>query len=357
MPKVSVIIPAYNAEKYIKEAIDSVLNQTYPVDEIIVVDDGSTDSTGEIVRGYVKRDDGRGTTDEGLEKKDCFVGRDIEAPRNDNTHPAPRPHDVIYIYQMNKGPAAARNRGIQEAKGEYIAFLDADDVWMPEKIEKQMAVFDKNKTIAFVSTDRIRLSDTKIRHKKTIVKKRFYEDTYLYLWTEDYCIYTSSVIVKRECFGGAGMFDESEQISGAEDADMWLNIVNRYKAFYINQPLIIYRVRQDGYSRANANRMYKSREFLINKHKAILQTHYKGYKNILSCIWFKHYFECAVSFFYIDNIKEAHINFKKAFFYRPYNIKCIFYLLVVLLGEGFVKRLKYIKRRMSGRNLWNTFSQ
>jgi len=113
LAKVSTIIPAYNCERYIKETIESVLSQTYKDIELIIIDDGSTDRTGEIVRSFESK--------------------------------------VEYIRQSkNTGPSAARNRGIEKAKGEYIAFLDGDDVWMPTKIEEQIKLLESNKDIALV---------------------------------------------------------------------------------------------------------------------------------------------------------------------------------------------------------------
>src|SRR5690349_3602213 len=106
MPKVSVIIPTYNRAQFIARAVDSVLEQTYKDFEIIVIDDGSSDNTQEILKAYEGK--------------------------------------IRYVYQQNKGISAARNRGIQEAKGEYIAFLDSDDVWKPEKLSVQVAILDVN---------------------------------------------------------------------------------------------------------------------------------------------------------------------------------------------------------------------
>lgn len=102
MPKVSIIIPTYNSAKYIHDAIESVLNQTYQDFEIIVMDDGSIDNTKKVLRSYIES------------KK------------------------IRYFYQKNKGPSAARNKGIREAKGEYIAFLGADDIWHKKKLEKSI---------------------------------------------------------------------------------------------------------------------------------------------------------------------------------------------------------------------------
>ncbi|MBX3001084.1 MAG: glycosyltransferase family 2 protein [Caldilineaceae bacterium] len=107
-PTVSVIIPVYNSERFLAEAIQSVLNQTLPPDEIIVVDDGSTDGSAAIVAGLA------------------------------GTSPLP----IRYVYQENQGPAAARNHGIQMAHGDFLAFLDADDVWLPEKNKCQMQVLN-----------------------------------------------------------------------------------------------------------------------------------------------------------------------------------------------------------------------
>lgn len=108
--KISVILPAYNAGKYIGEALQSIINQTVPVYEIIVVDDGSTDHTKEIVSDFPAR----------------------------------------YIYQTNKGTAAALNAGIEQSSGDYLAFLDADDIWMPQRLYLQLQAFEKNPSLDMV---------------------------------------------------------------------------------------------------------------------------------------------------------------------------------------------------------------
>lgn len=113
-PLVSCIIPVFNGERFLAEAIESILGQTYENLEVIVVDDGSTDSTADVVAGFGDA--------------------------------------VTYVRQENAGPSSARNRGIQEAHGEFIAFLDADDVWHEEKLEKQLARFCKRPELAYTVT-------------------------------------------------------------------------------------------------------------------------------------------------------------------------------------------------------------
>src|SRR3990170_2838516 len=115
MPKVSVIIPTYNREKYIVETLQSVFAQTFTDYEVIVIDDGSTDNTADVLRPYLDR--------------------------------------IVYIRKPNGGQGSARNVGIKVAKGEYIAFLDSDDLWMPEKLELQVKYLDNNKDAGLVFTD------------------------------------------------------------------------------------------------------------------------------------------------------------------------------------------------------------
>ena len=125
MPEISVIIPTFNYGKYIERAIDSILTQTYQDFEIIVVDDGSTDNTKEIIRS--KKSD-----------------------------------KIRYFYQENKGAPAARNKGIVESKGKYIAFLDADDEWLPTKLEKQVDKFQKSSNKVALIYGWARIIDEKV---------------------------------------------------------------------------------------------------------------------------------------------------------------------------------------------------
>ncbi len=111
-PPVSVVIPVYNGERYLAEAIESVLAQTYRSFEVTVVDDGSTDQTRNIIKSYP---------------------------------------ELNYLYQANSGPAAAKNTGIRTAQGEFLSFLDADDIWMPDKLHLQMAEFDSDPELDIVS--------------------------------------------------------------------------------------------------------------------------------------------------------------------------------------------------------------
>ena len=198
---VSVIIPTYNRSSYLVEAIDSVMSQTYKACEVLVIDDGSSDDTREAVNRYAG--------------------------------------GISYIYQDNKGPSAARNNGIRNAKGDLIAFLDSDDIWHPEKLEKQVAVFVENPSVGLIATGYVDI-DTRYEPIKSIVltsneincakRKELYKNFFA----------TSSVMVQKTCFYKAGLFNE--ELHFAEDWEMWIRILEYYSFDYIPELLMQYRV-------------------------------------------------------------------------------------------------------------------
>ena len=198
-PLVSVIIPTYNRGWALKKAIDSVLAQDFTDFELIVVNDGSTDNTQEILSSYKE--------------------------------------DIIVLKQNNKGVSSARNRGIASASGRFIAFLDSDDLWLPQKLSTQVDFFNSNPEALICQTEEewIRNSifvNPKKRHRK-LSGDIFEQSLYLCL------VSPSAVMIKRSLFEKTGMFDES--LPACEDYDMWLRVSCRYPVYLIDTPLIIKR--------------------------------------------------------------------------------------------------------------------
>jgi glycosyltransferase involved in cell wall biosynthesis len=187
-PAVSVVIPAYNAAGYLGSAVDSVLAQTWPASEILIVDDGSPDATFEIASGM--------------------------------------PTPVRAIRKPNGGPASARNVGARESTGEWIALLDADDSWLPEKLERQMALVEPGVGIVHcLSGD-----------PRPIPDWLTFDD----LWKRN-SITTSSVIIRREVFQKLGGFDEDRNLIGVEDHNFWLKVAaGGWKIRTLQQNLIAY---------------------------------------------------------------------------------------------------------------------
>lgn len=202
MPRVTVVIPTYNQAHFVTEAINSVLNQTFQDFEIIVVDDGSTANTKEALKK--------------------FAGK------------------IEYIYQENRGNAVARNTGIQNTKGEFIAFLDHDDSWLPDKLSIQMDAFSKNNGVGLVYTDCVAYDEEKELPKGD---RDYYSGwVFKHLFRRFFAL-PSGVVCKKECFDKCGLFDESFPTSN--DYDMWLRISTEYKFLFIDQPLFKRRIHSD----------------------------------------------------------------------------------------------------------------
>lgn len=227
MPIVSIIIPCYNHAHYLPDALNSVLAQTYTDWEAIIVDDGSTDNTGAIAAQF---------TD-------------------------PRIH---YIYQANRGLSGARNTGIHAARGQYLAFLDADDAWEPIFLERCVNVLSEQPpNIAGVYT-RNRFMDPHgtvlLRVGGQLVPPEQFPGR---LWGGGF-FPVHSVLVRADCVREAGMFDET--LTSVEDWDLWLRIVQCGYTFQsIPEPLARYRV-YSGSMSTNAARMHANRVAVLAKH-------------------------------------------------------------------------------------------
>lgn len=188
---VSVIIPTYNRRELVTRAIDSALNQTHKPDEVIVVDDGSTDDTAEML--------------------EIRYGKKIRL-----------------IRQENRGVSAARNRGVEAATGEWIAFLDSDDEWFPEKLEIQLRFIKENKARIVLTDNRVegdsgsgKSSFDKCLYQSEITEGDRVKDISSYLFEQNF-VHLSTVVLSRSLFEKFGGFDESMKV--AEDTDLWLRI-------------------------------------------------------------------------------------------------------------------------------------
>jgi glycosyltransferase involved in cell wall biosynthesis len=206
-PRVSVIIPVYNRAHLVNRAIESVLNQTYQDFELIVVDDGSTDNTAEVVHSV-------------------------------------RDERIKYVrHQSNRGPSAARNTGIRAASGELIGFLDSDDEWLPEKLQRQVDKFDSaSANVGLVYGGYVVIDNEK---KKTI--REVYPKKRGYMFKEMLKMagppdYVSMTLVRRECFEKVGLFDEGMRF--VEDWDMWVRIAAQYKFDFVGEMVAKYYVSQ-----------------------------------------------------------------------------------------------------------------
>jgi glycosyltransferase involved in cell wall biosynthesis len=225
-PLVSVVMPVFNGAALIGDTLESIFAQTYPNIEILTIDDGSTDNSAEVIGQYGDK--------------------------------------IRYIKQDNAGPAAARNNGIKQAKGEYIAFLDADDIWFPQKVEQQIALMQE-KSISISHTGNVDFNE----HKTWDCKPKIYapvidrKTAFEQLFFANFIV-TSTVIVTKLAIVSAGLFDENRKLFAVEDYDLWLRVVSQHDIGFLTQPLIKYRVHAEGISR-NIDRSYINERNVLDK--------------------------------------------------------------------------------------------
>ncbi|MBW2991803.1 glycosyltransferase [Candidatus Woesearchaeota archaeon] len=283
---VSVIIPAYNSARFICEAIDSVLAQSYKNFEIVVVDDGSTDDTKKVLKKYKNK--------------------------------------IRYIYQENKKQAAARNKGIENSKGELIAFLDADDTWMKDKLKLQVPLFEED--VGLVYGGICLFDGKKVKpgiHTNEFVKGRVFKEL---LMANFIC--ASSVIIRKECIDKVGMFKEGISYFGVEDYHMWLKVCHTYKADYIKEPILMYRVHSGSTSEDYCSII--RREATVRKDIANL---FNLPKKLRNNSLFNSYFRLA--YYSIENkkYKDALKALIQSLNLKPFNYKN-YKLLVRILIRG-----------------------
>jgi len=196
--KISVIIPTHNRAKLLEKTLQSVLSQTYKADEIIIIDDGSTDATKETIEKYIQN----------------------------NT--------IRYLFQKNQGVSSARNHALRVAQNEWICFLDSDDIWEKEKLEKQVEFHLQHPHILFSHTDELWIFNDKIiKQKKHQLKPSGY------CFKENIpntLIGASTVMIHTTVLKDIGCFDET--LLACEDYDLWLRILKKYELGLINQKLI-----------------------------------------------------------------------------------------------------------------------
>ena len=240
---ISVVMPSYNSMAYIAAAIDSVLRQTHPVTEIIVVDDGSIDATRDIVATYP---------------------------------------EVIRVGQNHLGPSAARNKGVREARGQWIAFLDSDDLWHPQKIEKQILALAAYPAAAFcfstltsfhMESGTPLLNDTYVPSRlrewinRRVTKEGWACGDVYRLLLETNCVHTSSVLARRAALIDAGLFDET--LVHGEDHDLWLRLARRWPAVFLKDEISQYRIHSESISGELLGRedlFYRSSIQILSRH-------------------------------------------------------------------------------------------
>lgn len=304
---ISVIIPTYNSDRYICEAIDSVLCQTYTDYEVIVIDDGSTDDTGRII--------------------------------------ADRYPMVRYYLVENRGAASARNLGISKAQGEFIAFLDADDRWLPAKLEKQVALFEADKTVGLVFTENVNFNEQGLLEFTANKRSRLMHGNIVRNIFVNSNVVTSTVMVRKSVFDHVGLFEEDLFV--AEDDNMWMRICMKYGIALLDERLVQYRE-----TKGSLSRDCTATIIAVNKHIEILRTRYPDLYDRLGplAIGKKYadlYFSEAYFYFKQGHYMASRTRFIDSYMSYPFRLKSLLYLLCTYLPSQAIEIIRGIKRGTS----------
>jgi glycosyltransferase involved in cell wall biosynthesis len=232
MPKVSVVMASYNHEKYVAETIESVLSQTYQDFEFIITDDGSPDGTVEVIKKFA----------------DSRI--------------------KLFCFSKNQGACTAMNNCIKEAKGEYIAVINSDDAWMPDKLEKQVKFLDEHpeKGAVFSYAEIIDEQGKKIPEENPSYTKVFIQPNRTrFEWLSHFffkgnCLCHPSLLIRKHCYDDIGLYDE--RFAQLPDFDLWIRLCTRYEIYILSEKTIKFRILQDKKNVSSRTPQNLSRHFL-----------------------------------------------------------------------------------------------
>ncbi len=308
--EVSVVIPAYNAERFIATAINSALSQTYTPHEIIIVDDGSCDNTQAVIAQYGDK--------------------------------------IKYIYQPNAGPAAARNLGVREAKGEWVAFLDSDDYWDKDHLEQLMKYADiQNEAVLLYSgkkwVDREGIPIQDFPLQTLFPSGWIFSD----MFTENYISSTSVILVKRAIVLDVGGFNEELRI--AEDYDLCLRIAAIAPICGVPAYTVNYR-RHDRNLTLQTLALIKGHMTVLDNAIAMIDAKKVDGRNNPDCIdsreiMTQHYREAAIGIFYLGEYMEMRLLGINALKKRYISLTLLLRWLLSLMPQEVLMKVKQIYRR------------
>ena len=289
MPKVSVIIPTYNRAEFLGCAIKSALNQTFKDIEIVVADDRSTDNTPELVRSF---DDER----------------------------------IKYLFnEGNKGPSATRNTAILASEGEYIAFLDDDDEWLPDKLQRQVEFLDNSRpNICGVYTNRLFIEKTTGKIISDNPGTESLEGNLLYQLLIKSPIHTSTVVIKKSCLNEIGLFDET--ISYMEDYDLWIRLSKNWDFQYISKPLTKAYVHGIAHLSRNLEGQTAGKEKLLERYEYLFKTNRKSWGALYLCL--------GAQYCQLKQMKRGRKNIIKGIMKYPFSKIAYFHFFSSLLGPN-----------------------
>jgi glycosyltransferase involved in cell wall biosynthesis len=303
--KIAVIIPCYNAQKTIQTTLESVLQQTFGQFKIYVVNDGSTDDTSIVLSKFQEK----------------------------------YSEKIDIITQRNQGQARARNRGIQESSEEYIAFIDSDDLWHPEKLEKQFSFLKANNNIGMCYTQGLEIDEQENKIGTIPVNPLYKGDCFQRLILSNNIV-ASSVMVRRSVLDRVGMFDTS--LGACENWDLWLRISKEFLIDFLDVPLTYYRIHQNNMSQ-NSDKMYRNRKKVLEKH-LLSSTSKSDLTHLIRKAFHKHHKLYGLRLVEELKLSMARKELVKALKYNRFDSQLYKVILKTFLGKGIFLLARKIKK-------------
>ncbi len=304
VPTVSVVIPTFNASGYLKDALESAFQQSFQDLEILVIDDGSTDDTAAVVGSFGSR--------------------------------------VRFFQQEHAGPSRARNRGISEALGSYIAFLDADDIWLPQKLEKQLSLFEADPSLGLVTTGHQMFDEGGIYEPTWDKRADLFGDRNvaraIFIKSN---VATPTVMVPQSVLVDVGVFEE--EIDIGEDDNLWIRIASKYKVGLVDDILVRCRRREGSLTKDEARLLRDVRKnisFLCERYPHVWTEIEDAVPEKLS----RYYLALGYHHFHLEEFPEARAALRTAVSKRPRNATAWAYLLLTHLPTALVRKLRKVKR-------------
>jgi glycosyltransferase involved in cell wall biosynthesis len=302
-PRVSVVIPTYNSAAMVEEAIESVLAQTYRDFEIVVIDDGSTDNTEHVVKR--------------------FAGR------------------IHYFKQKNEGVSAARNAGIKKSRGQYIAFLDSDDLWLPEKLAEEIPLLDADPQLGLVYCDWAVVSGDALL-QASYLKGLGASSGYVFDdLIQSGFILTSGVVVRRACLDNVGDFDKSLAI--AQDYDLWLRVSYQWRVQLVDKCLFTKRS-WDGSLSSDLIKTALERISLFQKTLRELPDMTPRSRRLVRHQLALNHWDVGYDNFDSFSFEEAREHFRSSLMYDWTNAKVLAYLVVSCFPKSLVRVARAARR-------------
>ena len=321
-PKVSVIIPSYNCGHFLRETLNSVVAQTFKDFETILIDDGSTDNTKEVIEPYRDR--------------------------------------ITYVQGPNKGAAAARNNGLKIASGELIAFLDADDLWDCEKLSAQVALMNSHPEIGVCytnfqcfgapssTTGFEERGGALLRYGREKIGKAEYVLTSTCLLTDFLSIQAfpkpSMLMVRQSCFEQVGYFDES--LSICEDTQMCLRLAKYFKFAYVDCPLVERRVRTDTLASAADDRRYASVHIQMFENLENWIPLSSRERSITNALLSSYLFAAGYTDFAHDQLDSSR-RYLRSSLRAHFSFKGFLYFAMTYLPTHWIRTLRVLRRQIA----------